>query len=96
MAHDRDGANDLGFPSARATCARLREVAWSYLDDESPWLERQWIRAHLRECQACRAYVRFLRAFLRALRAELSREHTDDTLRRRIRALLKVDPESPA
>jgi len=94
MRRGREDGHDVGIPSTGAPCAWLRGVAWSYLDDESPWWERRRIRAHLAECPHCRAYVQFLRAFLRALRAELSRDRTDDALRRRIRAVLS--PAAPS
>jgi len=93
IRHDRDDAADIGFPSTSATCTELRAVVWSYLDDESPRWERRWIRAHLTDCDHCHAYVRFLRAFLRVLRAELGHEHADDAVRQRIRAA--VGPETP-
>jgi hypothetical protein len=89
MRHDkRDEAHDVGFPTADATCTELRAIAWSYLDGELPRVERRWIRAHLIHCDHCRPYVQFLRAFLRALRAELTRGHPDEALQRRVRSLL--------
>jgi anti-sigma factor RsiW len=94
MQHDRGDAGDVGIPSTGAPCARLREAAWSYLDDESPWWERQRIRAHLAECPHCRAYLQFLRGFLRVLRAEFSRDGADDTLRRRVRRAPYLDGPS--
>jgi hypothetical protein len=38
--------------------------------------------------------MQFLRAFLRALRAELTRAHPDDALRRQICALVRPTPGS--
>lgn len=78
MRHDkRDEARDVGSRSADATCDELRAAAWSYLDDELPRAERQWLYTHLIHCAHCRAYLQFLRTFLRVLRAELRREHQE-------------------
>jgi anti-sigma factor (TIGR02949 family) len=94
VRYDRDAADDIGAPRSDARCAELREAVWSYLDDESSWDERRWIRAHITACSHCRAYLRFQRAFLRALRTELSREEPDEALRERIRTLLR--PGAPS
>lgn len=71
---NRDDADDIGVPSTGATCGELRQVAWSYLDGESPLSERRRIHAHLGGCDHCHAYLQYLRVFLRVLRAELRRE----------------------
>jgi hypothetical protein len=42
-----------------------------------PRAERQWLYTHLIHCAHCRAYLQFLRTFLRVLRAELRREQQE-------------------
>src|SRR4030095_13845304 len=89
MRHARwDRAAHLATPTNEATCAEPRAVAWTYLDHESPWWERRWVRAHTARCDHCRAYLQFQRAFLRAVRAGLHHEPADEALRERIRAAL--------
>lgn len=89
MRHDRRRLPaHLATRPNEATCAELRELAWTYLDHESPWWERRWIRAHTTCCDRCRAYLQFQRAFLRAVRSGLHDEPADEALRQAIRAAL--------
>ena len=91
MTHEQQGGGKHRWiPTNEATCADLRAAAWSYLDSESPSSERRWIHAHVAQCDPCRAYLKFLRAFLRAVRVELSRESADDALRQRVCAALSA------
>ena len=80
---------DVHADSADAeVCVELETLAWTYLDDESPWWERRWIRAHISHCARCRTYLHFQRAFLRTLRSEMPRESAGEHLRRRVATAL--------
>ena len=68
MTTQRRGEPDLD----RAThCDDVTRLVWLLLDGELTSRAAASIRLHLRECASCRAFVRFERAFLNAMRAAL-------------------------
>ena len=54
-----------------ADCEDVVRLVWPFLDDELTLRDAARVRQHLRECASCRAFVRFERAFLRAMHAAL-------------------------
>ena len=92
MPHDRRGTIEHrqldGQADGADVCVELETLAWTYLDDESPWWERRWIRAHISHCERCRTHLHFQRAFFRALRSAMPRESAGEHLRRRVSAAL--------
>lgn len=71
------------------TCRHVMHLSSDYLDGTLPWHRRLGIRLHLFICDACRRYLRQLRATAAVLGSWPLPEVTEDALQHQMELLRK-------
>jgi anti-sigma factor (TIGR02949 family) len=73
---------------AMSDCEHAVRQLWDYLDGRLPDASREWVEAHLAECDACTSHFNFERGFLDALSTLRRDDDQFMTLRARVKRAL--------
>lgn len=66
-------------------CERAVRQLWDYLDGRLPDASREWVEAHLAQCESCTSHFDFERGFLDALSTLRRDDEQFATLRERVK-----------